>query len=51
MIWAALGEGFLSMMIGYLMSWFTNNMLFYMITLMIIVLIVSLHYIKKLYCQ
>jgi hypothetical protein len=41
MIFASLGEGILSMFVGYLMAWIDLNMLFYMILLTVIVLKIS----------
>lgn len=49
MLWAALGEGVLATLTGYMMAWFENDMLFYSMFVCGIIFLVSTHVLKNLY--
>jgi len=48
MIYGSLGEGTLSMFMGYLIKWISYNMLFYMMFLMVLGLYFTFNYFIKL---
>ncbi len=49
MIWAAMGEGVLSTLVGYMMAWFTNDMMFYSMFSIGFMFLISTIWLKKLY--
>jgi hypothetical protein len=49
MIWAAMGEGVLSTLTGYLMGWFGNDMMFYSLFLSGGMFLVCSNFLKGLY--
>lgn len=49
MLWAALGEGVLSTLTGYLMAWFENDMLFYSMFISGVIFLASTHLLKNMY--
>lgn len=49
MVWAAIGEGVLSTLPGYMMAWFENDMLFYSMFIYGTIFLVSTHVLKNLY--
>jgi uncharacterized membrane protein len=45
--WASFGEGVLSTFVGYLMKWFDNNFLFYVILAMSVAFLCISHVLKQ----
>jgi len=43
-LWSALGEAVIAPVFGFLMDWFTHNMLFYSMLGLAIVLVLATHY-------
>ena len=49
MLWMSLGEGTLATVTGYLMAWFSNNMLFVSMIIMALGFMISTHFLKAFY--